>query len=333
MADRYIERLFRRLLLAGVPILPASCVLGCSSCPDDPALVERYIEIANPAGADSGVTPEAYQRCVDALDCGALCAEAVPFGSIKTCQRVATDGLASGSERVALDVGFIPLCEGRRTEGQPERTRSDQSGCDVGAWLAEAAYLEAASVPAFERLSSELAAHDAPVSLLARAGRARRDEVRHRRMITALARRYGAIPAPLTAAAFGDIRPLAEVAMENAVEGCVRETLGAAIAAHQAVTATDPVVRGCLRVVARDETSHARLAWDVHTWSMKRLGSADRKHAHACLYDGIDALGREIRAAVPSPTVARTLGLPALDGASEIVAEMRRALDDATQAA
>jgi hypothetical protein len=56
--------------------------------------------------------------------------------------------------------------------------------------LAEAAWLEAASVDAFRVLRLELRAHSAPRRLLRAASRAARDERRHARAAGALARRF-----------------------------------------------------------------------------------------------------------------------------------------------
>jgi hypothetical protein len=56
-------------------------------------------------------------------------------------------------------------------------------------------------------------------------------------------------------------RSLEELAVENAVEGCVRETYGALTAIWQARTAKDPSVAAAVRRIARDETRHAALSW------------------------------------------------------------------------
>ena len=52
-------------------------------------------------------------------------------------------------------------------------------------------------------------------------------------------------------------RALGVVAIENAVEGCVRETFGALIASWQAEHARDPGIKRLMRSIARDETRHA----------------------------------------------------------------------------
>ena len=88
------------------------------------------------------------------------------------------------------------------------------------------AALEAASVPAFERLSAELALHGAPSALVARALEARDDERRHAALVVALARRYGAERGAVRRSAL-PLRSLRAVAEENGVEGCVHETFAA----------------------------------------------------------------------------------------------------------
>lgn len=109
-------------------------------------------------------------------------------------------------------------CVGRRPDGYaPEgRGRADS----LAAYLGDCAELEAASVAAFARLSRELEAHGAPSELVARARSSEADEVRHARTVGALARARGVEPhEPVLAG--GDVRSLEEIALENAVEGCV----------------------------------------------------------------------------------------------------------------
>jgi hypothetical protein len=123
-------------------------------------------------------------------------------------------------------------------------------GTPVAVYLAEMARLEAASVHAFRHSKRELVAHGAPRALVRAAERAARDEIRHARMAAALTRRYGSTPAPHEMKTV-PIRSLEAMAIENAVEGCVRETLGALIATWQAACAKDPVIRSALARIAR----------------------------------------------------------------------------------
>jgi len=113
-------------------------------------------------------------------------------------------------------------------------------------YFAETAYLEAAAVDAFRILRDELEAHGAPQALVTGAERAATDEVRHTR-IHAQAR------APLRRDADAAARaeasrssPIFAIALENAVEGCVRETFAALVAHHQAAAAGSPHVRAAM---------------------------------------------------------------------------------------
>jgi hypothetical protein len=76
-------------------------------------------------------------------------------------------------------------------------------------------------------------------------------------------------------------RALEAIAIENAIEGCVRETFGALVAAWQAREARDPVVRAVMKRIARDETNHASLGWAIDTWARTRLDRAARRRVDA----------------------------------------------------
>ncbi|HEY6460862.1 MAG TPA: ferritin-like domain-containing protein, partial [Polyangiaceae bacterium] len=194
--------------------------------------------------------------------CGQTDAGALPMSfCLQTCPPFPTDagtfsvyGCIIEGRNVTCEYGFCGT--GRRPRGLRAGLARSSDGSVVGRWLARAAYLEAASVVAFDRLARELAAHGAPRSLQRAARRARGDEIRHARTVTRLAERSGAaVRRPRVAPPRK--RSLEAVATENAVEGCVRETLGAALALAQARTAALPEVRRAMRSVARDEVRHA----------------------------------------------------------------------------
>ncbi|OJY30661.1 MAG: hypothetical protein BGO98_28575 [Myxococcales bacterium 68-20] len=192
-----------------------------------------------------------------------------------------------------------PNCAiGRRPEGLAStRARAREECIDpVGRFFTDAAHLEAASVVAFERLASELSMLGAPHALVESALASRDDEIRHARMTAKAARRRGGHPvAPV-------IEPVArrtmlEIALENAVEGCVRETYGALVAHHQALAASDSSIAAMMRGIAEDETRHAGLAWDVAAWLEPQLSVEDRMTVASAraeaLADLRSALGRE----------------------------------------
>lgn len=132
--------------------------------------------------------------------------------------------------------------------------------CDeaVGRFLAEAAHLEAALVPAFERLFEELRRLGAPAALCEGALHAALEEIDHTRRTALLARRFGAEPRGPSV----DARPLRtrfKLALDNAVEGCVRESFGALVAHHQAAHANDGQVRAAMVAIAEDDAPRRAL--------------------------------------------------------------------------
>ena len=205
-------------------------------------------------------------------------------------------------------VGRLPA--GLELRSQPECR-------ELAAHFARSAELEAASVKAFETLVWELGAHGAPASLLARAVEARHDEVRHARSVACLARSFGGRARWPSVARAAAPRSLEGVALENAVEGCVRETYGALIAAHQARCAGSRRVRALYERIARDETRHAALSLDVAVWAAPRLSAAARRRVASASRRALDALHASLQvpfaeplitgAGLPQPEVARAL--------------------------
>lgn len=211
------------------------------------------------------------------------------------------DGTVASSELEWMGYGVDPTPRhncGRRFEGLV----LEAAGDEPGAQLAAMAELEAASVPAFERLARELAAWHAPSDLVERARAAMADEVRHARVMTALARRYGRAPRAIDVPEL-PCRSLAEIAIENAIEGCVREAYGALIATYQAERAS-PALRPAFRAIAADERGHADLAEAVHTWLVDQLD--DRGSIEVAR----ELAERELRASLPRTIPCPELGLP-----------------------
>lgn len=195
----------------------------------------------------------------------------------------------------------------------------------LGAHLASLAQLEAASVPAFAELARELAHLGAPRSLVRRAHRARRDEVRHARVTTGLARRHGGRPVrrPVPRSA---PRPLVEVAIANAGEGCVREAFGAVIGRWQALHARDISIRAAMVRIARDEATHAALSFAIDAWAMRRLDPADRARVDAARAEALVTLREEIGREAFDPGAAAALGMPAPAEARLLLDAFARAL-------
>ncbi|MCB9630472.1 MAG: ferritin-like domain-containing protein [Sandaracinaceae bacterium] len=212
----------------------------------------------------------------------------------------------------AIDCAVI----GRLTDGTVAPARSAE-GSDLGRYFAQVAGLEAAAVDAFERMAAELSTLGAPTDLVQWARASADDERRHTRDMGALAERFAVTPAVHPPQAFA-LRGLFEVALENAVEGCVRETYGAVVGHHQAAHAQDPVVRAAMAQLAEDETRHAALSWAVAEWALPQLSEAERAEIRAAQRAAIDALARSV--SLPeSDLLLRDAGLPAPDVALAMV--------------
>ena len=182
-------------------------------------------------------------------------------------------------------------CLGRRTSGVGDPVR--RSDTRLGDVFAERAYLEEVSVHAFARLERELGAHGAPAALLRDARGARRDEVRHTAMTARLARRFGGRPRSPQPPESTPVRSLREIAVENAVEGCVRETYGAVVGLIEARRSTDAGVRRAMERIGADECRHAELAWAVACWILPRLNETDRQAVRQATRAAIEALAAE----------------------------------------
>jgi hypothetical protein len=186
------------------------------------------------------------------------------------------------------------------------------------------AWLEAASVPAFERLVQELKAHGAPAELSNAAQRAARDEVRHARAVKALAEGAGArVPEVRVAPLYA--RSLEAMATDNAVEGCVRETFGAAVAAVQAKRARNGRVRAAMKRIARDESRHAQLSWAVADWIHAKLDAGARQRVR----EARERAGKDLLLAAslePCPEVSRELGMPSAAEARAIALSLQASM-------
>lgn len=198
-------------------------------------------------------------------------------------------------------------CAGRRPEGLAPAAGEIASDA-VGHWLSSIGRLEASAVVAFESLARELEHHGAPTELVTRARDAAADEVRHAAMMEAQAARFGACPLPCEVTP-QPVRTLFAIALENAVEGCLRETYGALVAHHQALTASDPSIARTMRTIAEDESRHAELSWAVASWIEPQLTDAEREQLRFARLSALTELRAEMRL-TPDARVMDVTGLP-----------------------
>jgi hypothetical protein len=144
-------------------------------------------------------------------------------------------------------------------------------------WLISAR-MEHASVAAFSQLSLHLAAIGAPSELVERTHVAALDEIRHARRCYAIASAFAGktlTAGPIAELACPDTTPIDPIrlAIGTLVDGCVAEGVAADVARTASKVATDPVVRDALAMIARDEETHAELAWSVLEWCLEMRGA------------------------------------------------------------
>lgn len=301
-------RIWLRRIALGLPMM-ASPLSGCwltENC--HPPHHHVSFELTSVPHVDGGIDcARACQTLASAPDAGAS-----PSWYPTSCR----EGTDTEGEPVLVCEYYEYLCEGRRPQALLSPT-TFASGTTIGSWLAQAAHLESASVPAFSELAVELALHGAPRVLAAHAQRAALDELEHARRVACLARRYGAVP-PAVRRTDSAPRSLSELALDNAIEGSVREAYGALTAFSQAQTARDPEVARAFIAIARDEARHALLSDAIHTWTTSRLHARDRRMVDDARREAIDELTRSVEHE-SAAELRDTLGLPHAERAVDLV--------------
>lgn len=301
---------------AGPPTKPDA---GCTTPPE---LVRQgsgcadvfYLACGYPAGVDPS-------NGFDATECSKLCGKNANGFGYWGCGEYMLDDLPGPS------VECYTCVEGRRPEGFVERPLERT----VAGWLAYAADLERVSVDAFRILARELAFHGAPHDLIRAACTAADDEIRHANALGGLAKREGATlrSEPVMQRATRDLRA---IALENAVEGCVREAFGAVVAGWQAKHAHRLDIRRAMARIYVDETAHAELAWNVHAWIMAKLSAEERAEVEAAMDHAFAELTRSASQPLPDPWIG-DLGLPRPAQARRLVRDLVASLTDHARAA
>ena len=306
-----------------LPLVFALVLAGCG-CPDpeerseDVTLSDEEIApFLTPAGD------------IDPAQCNALCEEYGDFNA-DSCELIERDPQFDKANRVECTGTFGTFCTGRRPRGLA--TADEVTGDDpVGRWLAEAAHLEAASIVAFEQLTTWLGDLGADASLVAQAQAAADDERRHARQMTALAHAHRVVPATVSCTV-GPRPTRLTLAIDNAVEGCIRETWGALLAHHQAAHATSPTLRAAFATIATDETRHAELAHAIADWLVPQLDEETQRVVARAATAAIEQL-RATAGRDGDALTHRRLGLPSRAVAMTLLDRMQRHLWSAAAAA
>lgn len=284
-------------------------MMSLAACHDDPVASDASTDVDAPDGDLSGAcAPQPFDASDDTevdcstfvtLPCGLPAKASVSecYPDLATCAAACQTNLlfycVVTSSACTLDAGMLDaattlecvscLGGGRRPRGLVET--------NAKARFARLAHMEAASVRAFADLERSLAAFGAPARLVRGARRAREDERRHARAMTRIAKRFGA-SRPRVRVRAVKAPSLAELLVDDAIEGCANETFGALLLACDAKRSPDARIRRTLARIARDEASHAALAWEILRWGLPRVSRADRTRTLRALDDAWTALER-----------------------------------------
>ncbi len=296
---------------------------------DVPMTVELCSAPAPAAAADaapSASAPPASTRPLEvATDPAAAAASPDPATCEVDCNRACPGGAC---ERVSPTIvscvrmfGGHPC--GRLVDGAvagPERASAIATDTERLHTMFE---LETISAFAFTRLASELELLGAPADLVAQARENAADERRHARLVRERLEARGVSPRD-PVVSDGATRTLLAIAEENAVEGCARETIGAAIALAAATRAATAEDRAFYAAIAGDELTHAAWSWALHAWARSRMPGggaaldARRDAALETFASGIDPTD------LPGVSVALAADLRALARAVTTVVRLER---------
>jgi hypothetical protein len=299
---------------------------GCELASQTPVSMNQCDESFELVGPASACSPGAYGLLTQA-QCTSLCPM---YMTLNAAECWATD-LDGGTTQLAC--AYIQPCgTGRRPPGLAHDAASSDAGEReeptaaglVARFLSDVAYLEAASVPAFEQLARELDAHGAPARLVRAARTAAREEIAHARAMARHAARAGG-PARRVHVAPTPVRSLEAIAVDNAVEGCVRETFGAVLAMRQAERARSVHLRRSMKKIAREEASHAELAWHVARWVSKKLDPAAAERVAEARREAVETLARDLQRE-PHGSLVHELGLPTATEARAALDALRESL-------
>jgi Mn-containing catalase len=118
-------------------------------------------------------------------------------------------------------------------------------------------------------------------------------------------------------------RNLLELAMENAVEGCVKEAFAAFSALYQSRKARDQELRSALGQIAAEETGHAQLAWDLHAWFLSQLSVEETAAVEEALSTALRNLRQPPEAHNLNRMESERLGLPKNENFTRLVTNFR----------
>ncbi len=191
----------------------------------------------------------------------------------------------------------------------------------LGNYFANMAMMEKAAITAFQYLVRELEAYEAPQELIELARKAIAEEARHTKMASNLSKGYNTEIPEFIVNEF-QLRSLFEIALENAVEGCVNESFAATCGLWQHAHAEHDVFREVIGHITEEEIGHGALSWSIHEWIMPQLTEAQQAHVLQAQAKAFDTLEENFKLE-EHPEVRIALGLPNQTEASALIHSFR----------
>lgn len=199
---------------------------------------------------------------------------------------------------------FVVDSERRLQRKVDERQLADA----LSAFFSREAQLEEAAVERWEGLAEELQALAAPREFVSYCGKASISALCHAKELKLAARRHGVEPTSSQTLP-GTTRELHQLAMDNAVQGCVMSTFRAVRLRHQAELARNSEVLRIVADWAADESRHAGFYWEMHRWALSQISPQRGRDIRAAQLGAIRQL-RERAAQEPVGDHDDELGLP-----------------------
>jgi hypothetical protein len=250
--------------------------------------------------------------------CFAICTiyidEESPWETVLEIESCVDNGTDENGDQ-SLTCGYLlaPYCEGRNHVAVHSNT---QSAVDIPTWFLQATQAEIGSVGAFLLLREELQRLDAPQHFIQQCLEAARDEVQHARLMNNVCRSVGIQP---SIPQISDIpnRSIFDIALENALEGCIHESYAAMQALHQSQHASTPEFRRLFFIIAQDELRHADLSLRIHQWLMTQLSQSQQQTIKEAQQKCLEQL-LEFHANQPHNPALNMLGPPEPKKAQEL---------------
>lgn len=200
------------------------------------------------------------------------------------CCYVACGGVCCGRPFVVNGVAHVADVVARRDWLASEVATSTSVNVDFDpearrklaqVWLVDA-QTEHASIASFNQFSLDLLRLGAPPDLVRDSQLAALDEIEHARHAFGVAARLSGEDSGPGLLEVGGVvaHSLVDAIAAAVAEGCIGETLAAAVVGEQARLCTDASLAKELERIAEDELRHAELAWRFVAWAVKQRGAS-----------------------------------------------------------